>query len=179
MVIRPLLGYARLYSNISPGWHSSALQIASKVDSRIAFALLFFNTEILAIVIPTFSASSVTLIFLLASITSMLIIIAIYFYTVKSFSDFISTAFCKSFSKTAATVAITIEIKVVTILTAIKPAGSSSITDLTENDSLMYIAAITIKMLSTIAQYFIVLKAFTEFSENTLFCPIYPSNLNA
>ena len=66
-----------LYSKISPGWHSSALQIASRVDSRIAFALPFFKTEMLAIVIPTFSASSVTLIFLLASMTSMLMIIAI------------------------------------------------------------------------------------------------------
>src|SRR6476659_1597712 len=66
-----------LYSKISPGWHSSALQIASRVDSRIAFALPFFKTEILAIVIPTFSASSVTLIFLLANMTSMLMIIAI------------------------------------------------------------------------------------------------------
>ena len=88
-------------------------------------------------------------------------------------------ALCKVFSNTAATVAITIEIKVVTILTAIKPAESSSVTDLTEKDILMYIAAITIKKLSMIAQYFIVLKAFTELSENTLFCPMYPSNLNA
>ena len=35
------------------------------------------------------------------------------------------------------------------------------------------------KMLSTIVQYFILRKALTEFSENALFCPIYPSNLNA
>lgn len=67
---------AYLYSKISPGWHSSALQIASKVESRIAFALPFFNTEMLAIVMPTLSASSVTLIFRFANITSMLIIIA-------------------------------------------------------------------------------------------------------
>ena len=66
-----------LYSKISPGWHPKALHTASNVDKRIAFAFPFFNTEILAIVIPTFSASSVTLIFLFASITSMLMIIAI------------------------------------------------------------------------------------------------------
>jgi len=67
-----------LYSSMSPGWQSKALQIASKVEKRIALALSFFNIERLAIVIPTLSESSVTLIFRLASITSMLIIIAIY-----------------------------------------------------------------------------------------------------
>jgi hypothetical protein len=65
-----------LYSRISPGWHWSALQIASRVDSRIAFALPFFNTEILAIVMPTLSASSVTLIFRFANMTSILMMIA-------------------------------------------------------------------------------------------------------
>jgi hypothetical protein len=65
------------YSRISPGWHSRALQIAARVDRRIAFALAFFNTEILAIVMPTLSASSVTLIFRFANITSMLMMIAI------------------------------------------------------------------------------------------------------
>ena len=121
-------GYARLYSKISPGWHSRALQIASSVDKRIAFALPFFKTEMLAIVMPTFPASSVTLIFRFASMTSMLMMIAIAVgYTVKSFSDFISTALCKVFSNTAAAVATTIEIKTVTIAMAIKPAGSSSL----------------------------------------------------
>src|SRR6266536_419700 len=66
-----------LYSKISPGWHSKALQTASSVDSRIAFTLPFFNTEILAIVMPTFSASSVTLIFRFANMTSMLMMMAI------------------------------------------------------------------------------------------------------
>ncbi len=65
-----------LYSKISPGWQSKALQIASKVDSRMARAFPFFNMEILAIVMPTFSASSVTLIFRFANITSMFMIIA-------------------------------------------------------------------------------------------------------
>ena len=47
-----------------------------QVDSRIAFALPFFKTEMLAIVMPTFSASSVTLIFRFANMTSMLMMIA-------------------------------------------------------------------------------------------------------
>src|SRR5262249_29661695 len=65
-----------LNSKTSPGWHSSALQTASSVENRIALAFPFFNTEMLAIVMPTFSASSVTLIFRLASMTSMLMMIA-------------------------------------------------------------------------------------------------------
>jgi len=65
-----------LCSKISPGWHSSALQIASRVDSRIAFTLPFFKTEMFAIVMPTFSESSVTLIFRFANMTSMLMMIA-------------------------------------------------------------------------------------------------------
>lgn len=51
--------------------------MASKVDNRIAFALPFFKMEMLARVMPTFSASSVTLIFRFANMTSMLIMIAI------------------------------------------------------------------------------------------------------
>ena len=42
----------------------------------MARAFPFFNMEILAIVMPTLSASSVTLIFRFANITSMFIIIA-------------------------------------------------------------------------------------------------------
>jgi hypothetical protein len=34
-------------------------------------------------------------------------------------------------------------------------------------------------VVNMIAQYFILLKVLTDFSENNLFCPIYPSNLNA
>jgi hypothetical protein len=52
------------------------LQIASKVDSRIALALPFFKMEMLAIVMPTLSVSSVTLIFRFANMTSMLMMIA-------------------------------------------------------------------------------------------------------
>jgi hypothetical protein len=61
---------------MSPGWRCSALQIASSVDSRIALALPFFRTEMLAVVMPTLSASSVTRIFRLANMTSMLMTIA-------------------------------------------------------------------------------------------------------
>src|SRR3989344_5098758 len=54
--------------------------MAAKVENRMARAFPFFKIETLAIVIPTFSVSSVTLIFLLASITSMLTIIDIPLY---------------------------------------------------------------------------------------------------
>ena len=84
-------------------------------------------------------------------------------------------AFCNIFSNIAAAVATTMEIKVVTIQMARKPAGSSSLLW----DILMYRPADTIKTLNTIAQYFMLLKVPTEFDENTLFCPMYPSNLNA
>ncbi len=72
-----LVLYEFLYSRISPGWHSNALQIDINVEKRMALALPFLRIERLAIVIPTFSASSVTLIFRFASMTSMFIIIAI------------------------------------------------------------------------------------------------------
>jgi hypothetical protein len=62
---------------MSPGWQSKALQMDSKVENLIALALPFFNIDRFAIVMPTFSVSSVTLIFLFANITSIFIIIAI------------------------------------------------------------------------------------------------------
>jgi len=103
------------------------LQIASNVDSRIALALPFFKMEILAIVMPTFSASSVTLILRLASITSMLMMIGMLIsgYTVRSFSDFSSTALCKVRSNTAAAVATTAEIKISRSPIMTPPAMSS------------------------------------------------------
>lgn len=61
---------------MSPGWQSRALHIASSVEKRMALALPFFKIERLAMVIPTFCVSLVTLIFLLASMTSILMIIA-------------------------------------------------------------------------------------------------------
>ena len=64
------------YSRMSPGWHCSALQIASSVDSRIPLTLPFFRTDMLAGVMPTLSASSVTRIFRFANMTSMLMMIA-------------------------------------------------------------------------------------------------------
>src|SRR5688572_1684271 len=84
-------------------------------------------------------------------------------------------AFCNIFSNIAAAVATTIETRVVTKQMAIKPAGSSSLLWV----SLIYSPAVTIKILNMIAQCFILFKALTEFDENTLFFPMYPSNLNA
>ena len=55
---------------MSPGWQSRASQMASRVEKRIAFAFPVFKIERFAIVIPTFSESSVMLIFRFASITS-------------------------------------------------------------------------------------------------------------
>jgi hypothetical protein len=43
----------------------------------------------------------------------------------------------------------------------------------------MYNTASTIEVLSVIAQYFIVLKAFMASGENIVFLETYPSNLNA
>lgn len=77
MILR-IIGYF-LCSSMSPGWQSRALHIASSVENRIAFAFPFFKMEIFAIVIPTFSASSVTPIFRFASKMSMLMMIAIGF----------------------------------------------------------------------------------------------------
>src|SRR5205085_3854307 len=47
---------------MSPGWHESAPQIASSVEKRIARALPVLRIERLASVIPTRSASSVSVI---------------------------------------------------------------------------------------------------------------------
>jgi hypothetical protein len=61
-------------SRISAGWQFKILQIASKVENLIAFALPVFKIEIFAIVISNFSESSVS-------------------YTVKSCSSLISIPF--------------------------------------------------------------------------------------
>src|SRR5262245_47775672 len=58
------------YSRISPGSQSSSLQIASKVENRIARALLVFSTDRFTIVIPTRSARSVSVIPRCCSIAS-------------------------------------------------------------------------------------------------------------
>src|SRR5215469_9136345 len=47
---------------MSPGWHDSASQIASSVEKRIARALPVLRIDKLASVIPTRSASSVSVI---------------------------------------------------------------------------------------------------------------------
>lgn len=72
-IVSKNLSYSNFrYSSISPGWQSRALHIAIKVETLIAFALPVFRIDIFASVMPTFSASSVTLIFRFASITSIL-----------------------------------------------------------------------------------------------------------
>jgi len=82
---------------MSPGWQSKALQIASRVDNRTAFAFPFFNIERLAMVIPTLSASLVTLIFLFASITSMFVIMGIFFRRLDRFRILYPLHFAKGF----------------------------------------------------------------------------------
>lgn len=66
-----------LYSRISPGLHSSASQIASKVENRTAFAFPCLRIERLAMVMPTFSESSVSFILRCAKTTSRFTIMAI------------------------------------------------------------------------------------------------------
>src|SRR5262249_20640940 len=95
-------------------------------------------------------------------------------YTVKSFSDFISTAFCKIRSNSAAAAATTIEGKVMRMRIKI-PAGRSSGSSL----NIMKITLTATKPMMAIAQYFIVRKAFTAACENISFCPAYPNTLNA
>lgn len=99
-----------------------------KLEKRIAFALPFFNIEIFAIVMPTFSESSVTLIFRFANITSRFTIMAIISpQTVKSFSVFISTASCNSLCKRAAKTAIRNDAKTTTIPITMIPGASSNL----------------------------------------------------
>lgn len=111
---------------MSPGWQFNALQIDSKVLNRIAFPFPVFKIERLDNVNSTLSESSFNDIFRFAIITSKFTIIGIA-QIVKSFSDFISVAFCRSFSNIAAAVATTIQAKVVMIHSPRKPAGSSSL----------------------------------------------------
>src|SRR6185436_7903068 len=61
---------------MSPGWHESAWQIASRVEKRIARALPVLRIERLARVIPTRSASSVSVIRRSWSKSSSLTVIA-------------------------------------------------------------------------------------------------------
>jgi len=82
-------------SRISPGWQSRTSQIASNVEKRMALALPVFRIDRLDMVIPTFSESSVRLIFRLASITSRFTIIAMI-YTVRSWSFCMGMAFCRN-----------------------------------------------------------------------------------
>jgi hypothetical protein len=78
-----------LYSNRSPGWHSKALQMDSKVLNRTAFAFPVFRIDKFARVRSTFSESSFNDILRFAIITSRFTMIAMA-YTVRSFSAWIS-----------------------------------------------------------------------------------------
>jgi len=75
-----------VYSNKSPGWQSSALQMDSSVLNRMAFAFPVLRMERLASVRSTLSESSFNDIFRLAIMTSKFTVIGIT-YIVKSFSD--------------------------------------------------------------------------------------------
>ncbi len=66
-----------MYSKISPGWQFSALQIASKVLNRMAFAFPVFKIERLESVKSTFAERSFSEIFRFAITTSRFTIIAI------------------------------------------------------------------------------------------------------
>lgn len=61
------------YSKTSPGWQSSTAQIASSMDIRTARALPFLIIEMLAIVVPSLSEGSATLVILMANMTSKLL----------------------------------------------------------------------------------------------------------
>ena len=62
---------------MSPGWQSSTLQIASKVENRTALAFPVFSTDRFACVMPMRSANSPDDIFLRAIITSKFTMIMI------------------------------------------------------------------------------------------------------
>ena len=66
-----------LYSNISPGWQSSALQIDSRVSNLTPFAFPFFKIDKFTVVSPTRWDSSLSETFRLAIMTSKLMMIAI------------------------------------------------------------------------------------------------------
>lgn len=79
---------------MSLGWQSKALQIASKVEKRIALAFPDFKIDRFTAVMPIVSAKSLLFILRLASITSRFTIIGIS-YIVKSLSFLNSFAFSK------------------------------------------------------------------------------------
>src|ERR1700752_2644688 len=71
---------------MSPGWQESASQMASSVEKRIARALPVLRIDRLASVIPTRSASSVSVIRRSWSISSSLTAIAISHRPVEVFA---------------------------------------------------------------------------------------------
>ena len=77
---------ADMYSRMSPGWQSRARQMDSMVEIRMALAFPHLRMDRLAGVIPTFSASSPEDIFRRASMTSILMMMGITYFT-SSFSS--------------------------------------------------------------------------------------------
>lgn len=75
--VRRSQGFSSRYSRISPGWQSSSLQMASRVEKRMALAFPVFSMDRLAGVISILSANSPSEIFRRAIIMSRFTIIAI------------------------------------------------------------------------------------------------------
>src|SRR4051794_323518 len=71
---------------MSPGWHESASQTAFSVENRIARALPVLRIERLASVIPTRSASSVSVIRRSWSMSSSLTVIAMSHHSFEIFA---------------------------------------------------------------------------------------------
>ena len=86
-----------------------------------------------------------------------------------------STAFCKSFSNTAAAVAVVTERKIITSPIMTPPAISSVPRTTIE----IYASAAIMKMARMVQQYFIMRRVFTAACENTLLSPMKTSSLNA
>lgn len=85
---------------MSLGWQSKALQIASKVENRTAFAFPDFRIDIFAVVIPIISASSLLFILRLTSMMSKFTFMDIN-YMVRSFSSFKSFPFSRALLNTS------------------------------------------------------------------------------
>ncbi len=65
------------YSRISPGWHCSTLQIASRVENRTAFTFPVLRIDKLTTLMPVSSESSLSCILRWANTTSKFTIIGI------------------------------------------------------------------------------------------------------
>ena len=151
-------------SNISPGWQSNGLHVASTLKSN-RFRLAVFQDEILAIVIPTFSVSLLRSFFLTEHHIILTMIPFLSPQTVKSFSVLISIASCKSLWRTAAKTAITIEAPIITNPSNARPGASSHSAIIKTNGKIT-----TYKPLIAIAQFLIFLRASNTFERKLDSC---------